>query len=278
MATSQLAERDHPGSVSVLNDLDRCLSVGAESPLALLPLTIKDESIMNNPILDTSSDVAEVASGEVLSFVKGMSLSNREAAKYCHLFASQAATAAHHPNEEGQKWFEVYIQTMQACGWVSIKYTYSKEKSSNREFTMDGLMVHALAGAVSLLGSGGTSASVLPVVAGNALKALDKADEAISVISRNAVSKQGTSLSVASCMEQPNGEVIMTVGAVQVNQTPDKKTGLLFFSWSGSNAETYTGSAAFTFHRSLYERNKDVVEGEVADNARKTLLSLKLKR
>lgn len=227
---------------------------------------------------DTPTDSVDVVGGEVVSFVQGMSLENREAAKYCHLFATQAATAEHNPTTEGQAWFEFYLQTMQACGWAPIKFTYSEESSSAQQFKLGNLVAKAMQAAAGFVATGGALTAALPAVASNAISALAASDAATSLFKREASKKQGTTLNVASCAEYPNGEVVMTVAAVQSTAVPAHDVSVLVFEWNASSSSTYTGAAALSFHKGLYNKNKDVLEERVGDTARNTLLSLKLKR
>lgn len=224
------------------------------------------------------SPQVDVVGGEIVSFVQGMSLANRDAAKFSHLFCTQAANAEYNPSTEGQAWFEFYLQTMAACGWATINFSYSKEVASGQKLKVDNLLLKAVQVGAAFVASGGTLVAALPAVAGGALSALAQSEQAVALFKREASKKQGTSLNVASCGEYPNGEVVMTVGVVQSDAVPAHNVNVLVFEWNNNSSSTFTGSAALSFNKRLYDQNRDVLEGRVGETARNTLLSLKLKR
>ncbi|MFQ6575542.1 hypothetical protein [Pseudomonas sp. UM16] len=213
----------------------------------------------DNVIADTGADRVDVVDGEIVAYSGNVSFENRECGKYSHMFAVDAATRKHDPVDEAEAWFHTYVQAFKACGWVPVKFTHDFESSQSSEVTIDTLVVKAAATAAAFLGTGGGAAVILPKLAQDALGTLAKSDEAIEALSIKSSKQNGTALSIASCAQHPSGEVIMAVGAVQTSAVPGRSGKFLFVAWNSSSATTYSGSAAFVLHRSLYDENANLI-------------------
>lgn len=228
---------------------------------------------MSDVIPDSGTDRVDVVDGEVIAYSADVSFDNRECAKYSHMFAVDAATRKCDPVAQGETWFHTYVQALKACGWVPVKFTHDVESSRSASLKIDSLLVKAAGTAAAFLGTGGGAAVVLPKLAQDALKTLSQSDEATEALGYKATRQDGTALSIASCGQHPSGEVIMAVGAVQTSAVPGRNGKLLVVSWDSSRARTYTGSAAFVLHRSLYDDNANLIEGGVKEKAKQSLLS-----
>lgn len=212
----------------------------------------------------------------VFVFPDHMSLENINAAKECHVFANQAASAEHHPARETEQWFEMYIQVMQQCGWLPINYELIQVSERNIKLDLSNLLGKGLKAAAGFL-TGGVSAVAMDLGAA-VVNTLAASETAVELLNRGTSEEDRTGLSVAQCHQSDNGEVVMLLSAVQSDELPKKEANYLLVQWSSNGSSSYTGAAALTFHRSLYEANRDILVSRVHANARSTLLSLKLKR
>ncbi|MCY1451867.1 hypothetical protein D9M71_687560 [compost metagenome] len=81
---------------------------------------------------------------------------------------------------------------------------------------------------------------------------------------------------MAVCTQDANGEVMLSVGCMQSTESPPGKTNVLVFEWSSSHSDTYTGAAALSFHRGLYDQVKDTLIERVGDKSKKDVLTLSI--
>ena len=226
---------------------------------------------------DDNQRVDVLPGNNVFVVPDNMSSENINAAKECHVFANQAATAEHHPVSETEQWFGMYIEVMQQCGWLPISYELIRVTESDIKLDLSNLLGKGLKAAAGFAaGAVGAGAAALDM--GKAVvNTLADSEAAVELVSHGASETDRTGLSVAQCHQSGNGEVVMLLSAVKTDATPKGGGNYLLFQWSSTGSTNSTASAALTFHRSLYEANKDILVERVHANARSTLLSLKLK-
>jgi hypothetical protein len=215
----------------------------------------------------------QLNNGDLLVFV-GLSTDNSDALKYSHLFSSLAASAQYFPTTEGQQWFQTYLQTMQSCGWLPIKFSYTKEVASSQSLSVKNLLVKAVQAGLGYATGGATAIAALVGVAGDAVDTLAKNPEATKLYERTNADKEGTALSMAVCTQHDNGEVVLSVGCLQSSESPPGNTNVLVFEWNSSHSDTYTGSAALSFHRGLYDQIKETVVERVGEKSKQDVLTL----
>lgn len=227
---------------------------------------------------DDNQRVDVLPGNNVFVFPDNMSSANINAAKECHVFANQAATAEFHPVRETEQWFEMYMQVMQQCGWLPISYELIQVSERNLKLDLSNLLGKGLKAAAAFA-AGGLGAEAVALDMGKAVvETLASSEAAVELFNRESSENDRTGLSVAQCHQAENGEVVMLLSAVQTDGMPKVDANYLLVEWSSSGTSNSTASAALTFHRSLYEANKDILVERVHANARSTLLSLKLKR
>ncbi|AIL63868.1 hypothetical protein [Pseudomonas alkylphenolica] len=225
--------------------------------------------------IQSAGNNVQLNNGDLLVFV-GLSTENSDALKYSHLFSTLAASAQFYPTTEGQQWFQTYLQTMQTCGWLPIKYSYTKEVASSQNLSVKNLLVKAVQAGLGYATGGATTVATLVNVARDAVDTLAKSPEATTLFERTSAEKEGTALSMAVCTQHANGEVLLSVGCMQSTESPPGKTNVLVFEWSSSHSDTYTGAAALSFHRGLYDQVKDTLIERVGDKSKKDVLTLSI--
>lgn len=225
--------------------------------------------------IQSAGNNVQLNNGDLLVFV-GLSEENSEALKYSHLFSSLAASAQHFATTEGQQWFQAYLQTMQTCGWLPIKFSYMKEVASSQNLSVKNLLVKAVQAGLGYATGGASLVTSLVGVASDAVDTVAQSPEAVALLDRVTADKEGTALSMAVCTQHANGEVMLSVGCLQSTESPPSKTSLLVFEWSSSHSDSYTGSAALSFHRGLYDQVKSTLIERVGDKSKKDVLTLSI--
>lgn len=217
----------------------------------------------------------QLNNGDLLVFV-GLSTENSEALKYSHLFSSLAASAQFFPTTEGQQWFQAYLQAMQTCGWLPIKFSYTKEIASSQNLSVKSLLIKAVHAGLGFATGGASAIAALGSIATEAFDTLAKNPEATALLDRTSAEKEGTALSMAVCTQHANGEVMLSVGCMQSTESPPSQTNVLVFEWSSSHSDTYTGAGALSFHRGLYDQVKNTLIERVGDKSKKDVLTLSI--
>lgn len=222
--------------------------------------------------IQSAGNNVQVNNGDLLVFV-GLSEENSDALKYSHLFSSLAASAEYFPTTEGQQWFQAYLKTMESCGWLPVKFSYVKEAASAQNFSVKKLLVKAVKAGLGYATGGASLVSSLVSVASDAVDTVAQSPDAVALLDRLNAEKEGTSLSIAVCTQQANGEVMLSVGCIQSSESPPDKSSFLVFEWSSSHSDSYTGAAALTFHRGLYDTVKSTLIQRVGDKSKNDVLT-----
>ena len=215
-----------------------------------------------------------LADKNLFVFPDHMSRDNRDAAKECHAFSTQAANLGYHPVQQAQQWFNEYLRIMTATGWTPLKYEVQTVSESGMQLEVSNLLGKGLQAAAGFV-SGNVVGGVknLGAVVVDALAKNPKAVEVLNVSSRE---DDRTGLSLSRCDQSPDGEVMMLVSAMQTDADPGKNRNLLLFKWESTGTTNLACAAALTFTPSIYQKAQAIVRGKLSDKALETLLSLQL--
>ncbi|MDD2060190.1 hypothetical protein N5D52_05520 [Pseudomonas sp. GD03860] len=210
-----------------------------------------------------SGNTASIVDQSLMAFGAGMSLQSRCDVKNAYHFASLVASKRFDQEGQGEEWFKAFLKVMHDCGWVTARRCYEQVNQGSQS-----LKVGAIAAkAVSSIGQaflGGPVGAALNKLAENALEKLGLVDEAQQLLKRNIKDKANASVGLASCIETQTGEVVLVMSAVQV-AAATHDLDLAVFEWNSSTLTSYTGSAALSFNKSLYEHVRSTIERKLGE-------------
>ncbi|MDN7140201.1 hypothetical protein KC131_06045 [Pseudomonas sp. JQ170] len=212
-----------------------------------------------------SNNTAAIVDQSLMAFGAGMSLQSRTDVKNAYHFASLVASKRFDQEGQGEEWFKAFLKVMHDCGWVTARRCYEQVNQGSQS-----LKVGAIAAkAVSSIGTaflGGPVGAALNKLAESALEKLGMVDEAQQLLKRNIKNKANASVGLASCIETNTGEVVLVMSAVQV-AAASHDLDLAVFEWASSSLTSYTGSAALSFNKTLYDHLRPTIELKLGERA-----------
>lgn len=220
---------------------------------------------MNDNTEILSTNTAAVLEQSLMAFGAGMSLQSRQDVKNSYQFASLVASKLYDQEGQGEAWFKQFLKVMQDCGWVTARRSYEREHTSSQTLTVAAITSKAL-GAVGTAFFGGAVGAALSKLVGNALEKLQESAEAQKLFDRNVKNTGTVNIGLASCIETSEGEVVLAMGCVH-SDTTAHNLDVFVLEWSNSAEQFYTGTAALSFNKSVYERVRATVEDKLGERS-----------
>lgn len=221
-----------------------------------------------------STNTAAVIEQSLMAFGAGMSLQSRTDVKNSYHFASLVASKLYDQEGQGEAWFKQFLKVMQDCGWVTARRSYEREITSSQAVTIAAITAKAL-GAVGTAILGGAPGQLLNKLAGDALKKLGMVTEAQKVFERNVKGKKAANIGLASCIETVEGEVVLAMGCVHTD-TSKHNLDLFVLEWDSNSEDFYTGTAALSFNKSLYELVRATIESKLGERSINNVLDYEI--
>ncbi|MHC6227623.1 hypothetical protein ACYU03_23140 [Pseudomonas sp. X10] len=212
-----------------------------------------------------SNNTAAVVEQSLMAFGAGMSAKSRTDVKNSYQFASLVASKKHDQEGESEAWFQEFLKVMQDCGWVMARRSYEREHASSQSLTLGAIAFKAING-VGTVFLGGPVGTALNKLAGDALNKLGLVNEAQEVFKRNVKSKSNATVGLASCIETREGEVVLGMSAIH-SGVGQKDLDVVVFEWKSTATSYYTGTAALSFNKSLYERVRATIEDKLGERS-----------
>lgn len=229
---------------------------------------------MNDTTEILSTNTAAVLEQSLMAFGAGMSVQSRTDVKNSYHFASLVASKLYDQEGQGEAWFKQFLKVMQDCGWVTARRSYERESSSSQVLTVAAVTSRAL-GAIGSAVLGGPIGAAMNKLAGNALEKLGVNNEAQKLFDRNVKDKRTANIGLASCIETSEGEVVLAMSCVHTD-TSKHKLDLFVLEWDSSAETFYTGTAALSFNKALYERVRATIEDKLGERSLNNVLDYEI--
>lgn len=226
----------------------------------------------NTEILSTNT--AAVVEQSLMAFGAGMSLQSRTDVKNAYHFASLVASKLYDQEGQGEAWFKQFLKVMQDCGWVTARRSYERESASTQALTIAAITSKAI-GAMGTAILGGAPGELLSKLAGDAMEKLGLVAEAQKLFDRNVKNRSTANIGLASCIETSEGEVVLAMGCVHTN-TSKHDLDLFVLEWNCTAEAFYTGTAALSFNKSLYERVRSTIEDKLGERSMANVLDYEI--
>lgn len=209
---------------------------------------------------------ASIVGDAILAFVSGMSPQNQADVQHAYLFASLVANKKYPRDEQSKEWYQQFLQVMQDCGWNILSRYYDSVSASGKSFKVDQLALKILGSAVAAAAVPGPTSVLMLKVAGDAIAALQTSDKPLQVFDRNTAESGTGGVGVASCLETPQGEVIMALGVVRFIKRANQ-TRVLFIDWDASKVDLYRGECQMVMVPSITARTRNMILDKLGDRA-----------
>lgn len=225
---------------------------------------------MADPTEILSNNTASVVEQSLLAFGAGMSYQSRTDVKNAYHFASLVANKQFNQEDESEAWFNQFLKVMQDCGWVTARRSFERVTSESQSLNLGGLAFKAISSVGSLF-LGGPLGVAVNTLAGNALSKLGSVQEAQEVFKRNVKEKGSGTVGLAACIETSEGEVVLGMSAINTSGA-DKNLEAVVFDWKSNASEHYTGSAALSFNKVIYEGVRAAIEAKLGERSKAAVL------
>lgn len=221
-----------------------------------------------------STNTAAVLEQSLMAFGAGMSVQSRTDVKNSYQFASLVASKLYDQEGQGEAWFKQFLKVMQDCGWVTARRSYERESVSSQALTVGAIASKAL-GAVGTAVLGGAIGVALNKLTSDALAKLIEVDQAKKLFDHNVKGKEAATIGLASCIETSEGEVVLAMSCVH-SDTLVRDLDSFVLEWKSSSTVFYTGTAALSFNKSLYERLRGTIESKLGDKSLNNVLDYEI--
>lgn len=203
---------------------------------------------------------ASVVDASIISFVSGMSEQNKEDVRNSYLYASLVATKKFPSQQDGDKWYELFVEVMSKVGWVFVDRRYDRSESSNLGLSMDQAGLQIIASVAASAALPATIGTNLLKACTGALESLKKSEnlKPLSVLQSKANDNDGARFSLGACAEDEDNEVIMAFGSVQY-LSPDRKGNFLFISWDRTATSMYSAKARMALNPTVYAMARPMI-------------------
>ncbi|CAM3947784.1 hypothetical protein [Pseudomonas] len=220
---------------------------------------------MNDTTEILSTNTAAVLEQSLMAFGAGMSVQSRTDVKNSYQFASLVASKLYDQEGQGEAWFKQFLKVLQDCGWVTARRSYEREFTSSKTLTVGAVASKAL-GAIGTAVMGGPVGVALNKLTNDALAKLGQVEQAQKLFDRNVKNKKTATIGLASCIETSDGEVVLAMSCIH-SDTSAKDLDVFVLEWNSSSAEFYTGAAALSFNKPVYERVRATIESKLGDRS-----------
>jgi hypothetical protein len=220
--------------------------------------------------VDEKNEGAAVVANNIIAFVAGISKQNKEDIKNSVLFATLVANHLF-PDASGPQWYQKFNEVLFKVGcWVPVRREYSKFSTTEQHFTMDQVGLKILASAVAAAMVPGPTSLLLLGVAQQALQALQESDKPLRLFEGKSPNKNGANFSFGACIESEDGEVMMTMAAVDFSASL-KVRNVLFWDWSNTSVDIFQAESHLVFNQGLYAVTRERVLQKLGNNVKQAI-------
>lgn len=231
-----------------------------------LALAVPDESLLG---LDSSAGshrlaetdkAAYVDAGSVLSFVGGVAVGKQADVLNSTLLAQLAANAAYDRETATEQWYQKYREVLENIGWVITSFSFVTYNESGATLRMD----KAALSVIAAIASGNELAALTA-----ALKALENADPSskqVTLFDGNGSGGSNGNFQLASCSQDPNGNVQAALGAFYFKATKHEGR-FLFWTWNTHSVDLYFGAQSVVLNEQIYATVRTAIVAKLGDRA-----------
>ncbi|MDS9468991.1 caspase family protein [Paracoccus sp. MBLB3053] len=239
------------------------------SRIAVAPTT-RSRDAMAMAAGDLASADAAVNGTQILSLDRALSEELRNAVLYSTQFAQRAANAAADPAQDHDSWWSTLNAALSAVGWSVQQSTYRRASNSDQDASLDKLALEALAALTSVTGKLNAIRSVL-----DSLRNAGEGDKRLTLLDFHMSEKASGAFQIGETEIGENGEVFMSIGAVQFRSLDERK-GILFARWGKTVDSVGIAAERLIFNQHFYQNvARKVVEERLTD-AQSQIMAFKL--
>ncbi len=192
-----------------------------------------------------------VAAGSLVSFVAGVSGQNRRDVLNSTLLAQLAASKKYNRYEQADDWYKFYLHVLENIGWSAQGWDFKKYNASGATVTLSKVVLEILAAIATQDELAVITKSI------EALKSLDQGDGTLTLFNQQSQKDKRGSFQIGIASEY-NEAVALRVGGFHFT-SKEYKTNFLFWSFSSSDIELFTGTEELTLNSEVYAMIREKV-------------------
>jgi hypothetical protein len=204
--------------------------------------------------------VAAVNAGSILSFVSGVSASERTDILFSVQLAQRAADAACDRFAQTRAWYSKYHEVLEAIGWVTEQFAFVAHGQNEGDFTMN----TAALSVITAIATGSQLQAIASSI--SALEKLAEGNRAITLFDFHAVSALSGNFQIGAVQRDPTGALSMALGAFYFRST-EQRRNFLFWRWGRNNVNFWTAAQKMTFNSTIYDKVREAVEQKLGKQA-----------
>jgi hypothetical protein len=224
--------------------VSRGMAPAAAAPGAAIP-----------PDLQAAVDV-----GSLMSFVDGVSPSEKQDVLLSVQLAQRGASGKYDRFEQTESWYQKYVEILEQLGWVGEQFAFAKYEQHQGELRMDQAAL-AIITAIATQ----NQLSVLKEAV-DALAKLAEDDGTIRLFDFHSSAQASGNFQIGAVQKSDNGALSLALGAFYFRST-DARRRFLFFSWGAQEVNFWTGAQKMTLNQEFYAGRREAVARKLGDSA-----------
>jgi hypothetical protein len=195
---------------------------------------------------------AAVDTGSILSFVDGVSGTEKDDVLYSVQLAQRGASGVFDRFTQTEAWYSKYTEILETIGWAGEQFAFARYDQSQGQLHMD-------QAALSIISAIATQnqLAVLQEALG-ALKSLAEGDGPMKLFDFHTSAEASGNFQMGAVQKSDNGALSLALGGFHFKAN-DNRRRFLFFGWGKQDVEFWTGARKLTLNERLYADHRDKV-------------------
>lgn len=214
-----------------------------------------------------ADQTAYVDAGSTVSFVGGVALERQEDVLNSTLLAQLAANKKYDREIQTEQWYKFYREVLENVGWVVTNFGFQRYSESGVTLRLD----KAALALISAIASGNELAVLTAAV--KALENAQSESKAVTLFDANGSTGENGNFQIASCSEDPSGNVQSALGAFYFKASKHEGR-FLFWSWETKSINFYFSTQSVVLNEKIYSTVRQTVIAKLGDNAKRFIAGL----
>jgi hypothetical protein len=212
---------------------------------------------------------AAVNVGSLLSFVEGVSTTEKADVLLSVQLAQRGASGKYDRFQQTESWYQKYVEILEQVGWVGEQFAFAKYGQHEGELRMD----QAALAIITAIATQNQLAVLKEAV--DALAKLAEDDGTIRLFDFHSSKQASGNFQIGAVQKSDNGALSLALGAFYYRSTDDRRR-FLFFSWGAQQVNFWTGAQKMTLNQTFYAERREVVARKLGESADEFISDLKL--
>jgi hypothetical protein len=212
---------------------------------------------------------AAVDVGSLVSFVDGVSPTEKDDVLYGIQLAQRGASGEFDRFTQPRAWYGKYVEILENLGWAVDQFAFSTFDQAEGEFRMD----QAALAIVAAIATQNQLAVLEQSI--KALSKLKEDDGTIRLLDFHSSLEGSGNFQVGAVQRSENGALSMALGAFHF-RSADERRRFLFFRWGSQQVNFWTAAQRMTLNADFFARQREGVVARLQEDAARYISEIKL--